>query len=330
MSDSNFTIPFEYVNPRCFILKSVFDKSQALVQAGNHQSSVFGWSSRVPLFDRRNEATLLNRRLVPFWHVKCSSHFDYNRHAEYTIDVSSVEAVEITIRRDHNRSITYPVDAKRMDGKVKLSGFERIVSNREHESWEDSYVHQQDLPLIQVDENKKRMKGYLIHSPREVDNLEEFGTASTIDGHPLFEDDVETIVVPPLDTAESIAQRAISNVMVAMDGPSVNQARLRLERIDLYFRPIYVIEFERFDRNGNRIDRKIEELDALSHKRWTTLERTDFQLAQIPWVKILKLSADVGAVLLQNYSGIGPALQITSKLLDQGPDILNSLSGSDH
>lgn len=94
-------------------------------------------------------------------------------------------------------------------------------------------------------------------------------------------------------------------------------------------RPIHVIEFERFDRHGNRIDRKVEELDALSRKRWTTLERMESQIPQVPWVKVLKLSADVGAILLQNYSGIGPALQITSKLLDQGPDILESLAGNE-
>jgi hypothetical protein len=332
MSAANYNIPFEYVNARCFVLDPVINESQAYAQAGQYQGNVFDSTVQqvVNRFRREKpkiEAQLLHRRLVPFWHVRCSSHFDYSRLNEYQIFANNPEAVQITVRDGHEQSITYRVDATgRSGGVVNLRGIERVVSDRQHETWEDSYIQNPDMLPAQYELEQKRMQGYIVQNPRPVTNVEELATDVRVDGKPLFDDEIETIIVPPLETAETIVQRALSNVMVSMEGPTINEAKLQLERLDLYFRPIFVFEFERFDRDGNRTDRKVEELDALARNRWTTLERTEFQMTQIPWKKILRLSADIGAILVQNYTGIGPALEITSTLLQQGGNIIDDLT----
>lgn len=332
MSDGNYTIPFEYAMPGCFVLEPIINHQQAYTQAGEYQNSVFEnvmqkAIRRLLRDDTKIEATLLHRRLVPFWHVQCSSHFDYSRLNEYEIVAQNPEAVQITLRDGKGQGIAYRVDSTgRSEGVVKLRGVERIVAKRSFESWEDSYIQEVDATPYEADQAQKRMRQYAVQSPRPVSNLEELATQMRVDGQPLFDDEIETLIVPPLESAETIVQRAMSQVMVSVDGPTITDAKLNLERLDLYFRPIFVFEFERFDKNGNRTDRRIEELDALVRNRWTPLSRTEFQMPQVPWSKILRLSADIGAILLQDYSGFGPALRITGTLIEHGPDIVDSLT----
>ena len=50
-------------------------------------------------------------------------------------------------------------------------------------------------------------------------------------------------------------------------------------------------------------------------------------MPRVPWTKILQLSADIGTILLQDMPIAGTAFKVTSTLLDQGPDIINSVRG---
>ena len=332
MTNSNYTIPFEQSAPRCFVLEPIINQDQAYAQAGQHQTSVFEGTmeklwNRFRGEESKVEAKLLHRRLVPFWHVHCTSLFDYNRLNEYQIVARNSEAVQVTIHDGKGQSIVYRVDhSGRSNGIVNLRGIERIVAKRTHEAWEDSYIQQQAQPQPEVNEAANRMQKYIVQKPVPITNLEELATHVRVDGKPLFEDDIETIIVPPLETAETIVERAMSKVMVSMEGPTINEAKLRLERIDLYFRPIFVFEFERFDKHGNRTDRKVEELDALVRNRWTTLSRTEFNMSTVPWKQILLLSADIGSILLQNVTGIGPTLQIGVAIVEHGTEIARGTS----
>ncbi|HEY89973.1 MAG TPA: hypothetical protein G4N98_09645 [Thermoflexia bacterium] len=100
MIESNLAIPTTITEPRCFILESVINKSQAYAQAGEHKNKVFGFNIRRVFsgHPRNIETKLIHRRLVPFWHIRCRSHFDFSRLREYTITAHDSDAVMITIQ----------------------------------------------------------------------------------------------------------------------------------------------------------------------------------------------------------------------------------------
>lgn len=104
MSENSLAIPTAVADPRCFVLNPVFDNSQAYTQAGEYKSKVFGFDPKQMLRTigrRRNpgiEAELVERRLVPFWHIRCKSLFDYTRMKDYTIAANDPDAVSITVK----------------------------------------------------------------------------------------------------------------------------------------------------------------------------------------------------------------------------------------
>ncbi len=71
------------------------------------------------------------------------------------------------------------------------------------------------------------------------------------------------------------------------------------------------------DRDGNPIERKLEELNALKKDHWVNLETTEFQMSTIPWVKILKLSADIGSIVLQDVPIVGTTMKVISVVASQ-------------
>ena len=87
----------------------------------------------------------------------------------------------------------------------------------------------------------------------------------------------------------------------------------------------FVFEFIHLDGDGNPVERKLEELDALKKDRWENLETTEFQMSTIPWVKILKLSADIGAIVLKDIPVVGTTMKVASAVASQGPDIVEEM-----
>ena len=153
-------------------------------------------------------------------------------------------------------------------------------------------------------------------------DLAEFVDQLSLDGIALFADDIKTIVVPPLETADNVVRRTMQEVMAPIEAATIYNWALEVVNVDLYFRPLYVFQFEKLDQAGNAIERKLEELDALYKDRWVTLQTTEFQMSTIPWAKILRLSADIGAIMLQDVPVLGTSLKIASTLADQAPGIV--------
>jgi hypothetical protein len=163
-----------------------------------------------------------------------------------------------------------------------------------------------------------------LQRPKPVNDLDSFVTELTIDGNNLFSDVLETMVVPPLEAADSVIRRMLQKVMVPIEAATIFDWQLEVQTIDLYFRPIFVFEFIRMDRDGNALERKLEELNALKKDHWVNLETTEFQMSTIPWVKILKLSADIGSIVLQDVPIVGTTMKVISAVATQGPDILDN------
>lgn len=328
---SGFNIPVFLTEPRAFILDAVINPIQAYAQAGAYRKSVFKFGisnigNKVRGVKTTIEPKLLQRRLVPFWHVRCTSHFDYSRLNNYEIRAHHPDAINITVQGSGGQTIEYPVDRSgRSGGIVKFTGVERCNTDREKTSWIDSYLQRDQQAVSEEQQAVKRMQAYVVQNPRQIHDLEEFVSRQIVDSRRLFEDDVDTIVVPPLEPADNVVRRIMKEVMVAIDATTIHAAELRVEKIDLYFRPLFVFQFEKLDSTGNPIERKLEELDALNKDHWTNLETTEFQLSRLPWGKILKLSADIGSAFLQDVPIVGTVVKATSIFADQVPGILDDM-----
>lgn len=332
MTENNLTIPTTLVEPRCFILEPVINVSQAYAQAGEHKSKTFGFDIRRMFSGRPKdiETKLIHRRLVPFWHVRCRSHFDFSRLRDYTIIAHDSDAVMLTIqgtdKSGNQTEAVYRVDQSgRSGGQVKLTGIERCVKDREVTEWIDSYTQNDNWPDKEKDIQQKQLQESALQRPSPVTDLENFARNLILDGQPLFEDDVDTIVVPPLETADNVIRRVLPEVTVPIEAATIYEWALEVFTIDLYFRPIFVFEFIHLDKDGNPVERKLEELDALKKDRWVNLETTEFQMSTIPWMRILKLSADIGAIVLKDIPIIGTTMKVASAVASQGPDIVSDM-----
>lgn len=147
----------------------------------------------------------------------------------------------------------------------------------------------------------------------------------TVGGQPIVDDNIETIVVPPLETADNVVRRILPEVTIPIEAATIYEWSLKVLNVDLYFRPIFVFEFVRQDDEGNPVERKLEELDALQKDRWVNLETTEFQMPTIPWAKILKLSADIGAIVLKDVPVVGTTMEVASAVASQGPGIVEDM-----
>lgn len=337
MTSSNLAIPTRIASPRCFILEPVINESQAYIQAGEHKNNVFAFDIK-RLFnsltsrkdDVRIESKLLHRRLVPFWNVHCRSHFDYTRMKDYTINAYDPDAVMVTIqgvdKSGGQTETIYRVDQTgRSRGLIKLTGIERCVTKRDISEWIDSYTQTEKWAPKQIDAQQKILQEAALQHPKPVNDLESFASNLSVDENQLFLDSVETLIVPPLETADSVIRRMLQKVMVPIEAATIFDWQLEVQTIDLYFRPIFVFEFIRMDRDGNPIERKLEELNALKKNHWVNLETTEFQMSNIPWVKILKLSADIGSIVLQDVPIVGTTMKVISAVATQGPDIIDNI-----
>lgn len=338
MAENGLAIPTIIASPRCFVLEPVINESQAHTQAGEHKSSVFSFDIRRAISalgigrkdETRIEIKLLHRRLVPFWNVRCRSHFDYTRMKDYTITAHDPDAAYITIQgSDKSGSPTeslYRVDQTgRSNGVVKLTGIERCVTKREVLEWVDSYTQAENLPAKQADAQQKLLQELALQHPKQINDLEGFVSNLSLDEHPLFTDTIETIVVPPLETADNVIRRMLQKVMVSIEAATIFDWQLEVSTVDLYFRPIFVFEFIRLDRDGNAVERKLEELDALKRGHWVNLQTTEFQMPNVPWFKILKLSADIGSIVLGDIPIVGTTMKVVSAVAAQGPGIAESM-----
>lgn len=333
MGKSNLEIPTNVSRPRCFVLEPITNESQAHNQAGEHRGRVFGFDIKRMLRGRREvtvETELVERRMVAFWHVRCRSHFDYTRMKEYMIAAQDPDTVSITLQgndaQGNRLELLYRVDTTgRSKGQVKLSGIERCVTDRTVEEYIDSYTRADTLAPRELESRRKLLSESAKQRPRQVEDVEAFGNHVLVNGAPLFNDNIRTIVVPPLETADAVVLQTLRKAMVPIEAATIFEWFLEVTNVDLYFRPLYVFEFKQLDVKGDPIERKREELDALNRDRWVTLETTEYQMPSVPWAKILRLSADIGAIMLRDVPILGTGMRIAGTIADQGPDIINDL-----
>lgn len=306
MESNTVSPPIRLCEPRCLVLNEAVNQSQALNAANTRKNKTFGLKR---FFTKvQADVDLLQRRLVPFWHVRCKSHFDYDQSSHYTITASSNDVVEITIQGSDGNTLNFPVDPTGKSNQVILHGIERCTSKHDVSQFIDAYESDHQTSLSDkaasfLHDEQKRMGKYLSQRSQVVTDLAAFYESAKLGTSPLYDDDLETIVVPPSQVANAVTSTVMKQVMVSIEAIKIHEWLLSVEFADLYFRPVYIFQFERKESDGSVVERKYEELDALSNT-WTTLATSDIPETTITWDNVLRLSTDASDVVLKELGGV--------------------------
>lgn len=222
----------ELADERILILADRFSMEHAEGRAWTKRIEAFGTLARMSGFlkqpkDEEFEIAYRERRLQPFWRIACSTVQVYERRREYTVNVApEVQEVELG---GEIRSVT--------GSKFQVSGLEHCREESWREVFFDGLTRAQSPALAE----------YLRHPAGEA-SAELLSTTAS-DG---------TIVVPSEAKASTLVREVLSAAIGRIDADRVTEETVRLEAIELYYRPVYAFRFRWQGKEA------VVEFDALS------------------------------------------------------------------
>jgi hypothetical protein len=161
------------------------------------------------------------KQYKPFWHAICSTRFEYKRSQEYTIHISDPVVKKVTLCGDEME-----IDSER---NLKLSGIEHCLESNTKEIFMDAHIEED------VDFSR-----HLTMSTREISQTEELNVE-------------DTIVVPVKVKAAYLVRKLLSKMIKPMDADEVLEETVRIETLDLYFRPVYAFEYTLIPKNKKNV-----------------------------------------------------------------------------
>lgn len=222
----------ELAEERILLLPDPTTMEAAEQRAWARRVDAFGALARVSGFlnkpkEDEFELTYKERRLQPFWRLSASAIYAYERTRTYAVKVASdVQSVAVA-------GETKPISR----GEFTLSGLESCREETHKEFLYDGLSKAADPDLA----------GYLKFDPKVVteDQLHDIAKAGVI-------------VVPPQARASMIVREAVAAMLSKIDADKVLEETVRLDRVDLYYRPVYAFRYRRAGREA------VLELDPLS------------------------------------------------------------------
>jgi len=178
--------------------------------------------------DDEFELTYKERRLQPFWRLSATAVYAYERQKTYAIKVANeVQSVAIA---GETKTIGR--------GEFTLTGLESCREETKKEFLYDG------LSKGAPDPN---LGGYLKYDAKVVteSDLEEMAKGGLI-------------VVPPEAKASMIVREVVAAMLSKIDADKVMEETVRIECVDLYYRPIYAFRYRRAGKEA------VLELDPLS------------------------------------------------------------------
>ena len=174
---------------------------------------------------KAEEVTFMGRqrRLMPLWHIAATSHYVYERNREYTVPAASGEVTAVTVhgqRHEMNQRLG-------SQAAFRLPLLEHCQNDFRSESFTDGVTGAAvgDGPAV-------------ITGPKsEIGDLQALETA-------------ETIVVPPEQRASYVVRKTLAEVMKPMQADRILEETIVLQTTDLYYRPVWAIEFAWRDKLG--------------------------------------------------------------------------------
>jgi len=334
--ESNVSIPIKICEPRSFFVKPVINRFQATAKAGSRSEKIF----RVKSFIRKGKnvnVKLVKRRLAPFWNVRCRSRFHYDRETNYDLHIVDGDAVEITIKTLNDQEIVVPVNRKTRSESIVIGGWERCITERDITEYIDTYSSESRSFSLKTKDMQKRdeqaqLSSYLSNLSIPIHDLPTLYQDHTIDGKVIFSDveDEDIQVILPDEPANRIVSEVMKKVMVSIDPIRIHDWSLSVDTADLYYRPFYIFELEQVDNDGNILEIRYEQLDAIRGD-WRTITSSEIErVGRVPWDKIMMLTIDASLVVLQELGG--PWVRVASGLtqvgIDNVPGIVEDMQGT--
>jgi hypothetical protein len=209
----------ELAEERVFRLTDRFSLEHAEGRAWSKRVEAFGTMARVSgLFaqpkDDEFEVTYRERRLQPFWRLTVSTATAYERQRDYPIKAPP-EVREVTIGDQ-----VLPVTA----GQFTVRGLETCREETRRETLIDGLT-KQAAPALSA---------YLQHDALEIDA--KALADATAEGF---------VVVPPEARASMVVRDVISTAIGKIDADKVLEETVRVEAVDLYYRPVHAFRYRR-------------------------------------------------------------------------------------
>ena len=222
----------ELTDERILILADRFSMEHAEGRAWTRRMDAFGTLAKMSGFlkqprDEDFEITYRERRLQPFWRIACSSVQAYERKREYAIAVAA--EVQSVLLGGETRAVT--------GSKIQVSGQEYCREEHRKEVFFDGLTKEQKPALAE----------YLRHAAAEASP--EMLAALAAEG---------TIVVPAEARASTLVREVVAGAIGRIDADLVTEETVRLEAIELYYRPVYAFRFRWQNKEA------VVEFDALS------------------------------------------------------------------
>jgi hypothetical protein len=322
MSEERRDSPLDLAEPRCFVIDASIDLGQAEAKAVKHADKAFGFG----IGKRDIRFRLVQVRFLPFWHVHCTSRFDYDRAVVFTLNAKDTDAKAISLHDRYNGSIKFPVEQSRKVAHITVHGTEHCITERDETDYFDVGN--------EVPQGEDKLKHYLERGARLVTtNLDESDFSALVtQSRSIQLQRSEIVIVPPNRTAKEVVAVVMQKVRVPISPDAIHSLHFEVKNADLYFRPTYVFEFSKLDKEGKVVETKLEELDA-TKEAWRTISEGALSmtsLSAIPWRKVFHLSKDVAFVILDEFGGRWWRLATDLKEVGDRhlPDIADHMKGN--
>lgn len=222
----------ELAEERIFRIADRFSLEHAEGRAWSKRLDAFGALARVSgLFNqpRDDEFAVIyrERRLQPFWRIAVSTSTAYERRRTYPVAVAP-EVREVII---DGKTLPTP------DGRFVLEGMESCREEARRETFVDG-LSKAPSPALAT---------YLQHDAVEMDAA----SLAKATGEGL-------VVVPPEAKASIVVRDVLAGAIGKIDADRVIEELVRVEAVDLYYRPIHAFRFRRADKEA------VVEFDAVT------------------------------------------------------------------
>jgi hypothetical protein len=209
----------ELAEERVFVLPDPSSMEEAETKAWAKRVDAFGALARMSgLLNKPKEddyeLVYKERRLQPFWRLSATATYAYERRRTYAIKVAP-EVVTVAVAGE-----TKTVSA----GQISVEGQESCREETHKDFLYDGLSKEQraDLSVYLKTEGAQATP----------ESLAELATGGTI-------------VVPPEAKSSMIVREVVAAMLSKIDADRVLEETVRLESVDLYYRPVYAFRYRR-------------------------------------------------------------------------------------
>lgn len=222
----------ELAEERIFRMTDRFSLEHAEGRAWSKRLEAFGALARVTgLFAQPKEDEFAviyrERRLQPFWRVTVSTSTAYERTRTYAVKVPP-EVREVTIGE---------AILQANNNQIQVVGLEACREETRRETLIDG-LNKQASPAL---------ASYLQHDAIETDAAAL--AAATAEG---------MVIVPPQAKASMVVRDVVASAIGKIDADRVTEELVRVEAVDLYYRPVHAFRYRRGDKEA------VVEFDAIT------------------------------------------------------------------